>query len=444
MQRNNVINFIFLIAIVLVINVFACKTPRSSLPSEAIAEVVENPVVIPKFRKVIVDTVFRSEAITTADLNIDGYLDIIIGDVWFEGPKWNMHQIRPSETFDNGLHKWGEKKGPLPYYSNSFAVQAIDVNKDGWDDILIYPVMNEPVYWYENPQGKAVKWKEYIAYNAYHGESPLLAEFEKSNKFPLAGFNVSDTLMHLGMIKPKENVYEEWELYAIGHTSIKRFKGPGWNKLSKYFAPGAIGHGLGIGDINGDGYDDVLTRSGWYESPKDLKKQNWNFHYMPFDSIANPETPQYQFAQMEVFDIDRDGDADFFGSSAHQYGLWWFEQIMENEGTSFLKHDIPHIISQAHAVAKGDLNNNGIPDLITGKRYLAHTGNDPGWDDPVELLWLEPTVNKAGQVEWVIETIDIGVGVGTQIEIQDIDKDGMEDILVSNKKGTYVFMQEMN
>jgi len=378
------------LAIMLLLSViFSCRSSKSGGEERSTVKKHQEFTRVPKFKKVLIDSVFRSESITSADINKDGFLDLVIGDVWYESPDWRMNEIREPGTFDSGLHKWGEKNGPLPYYSNSFAVQTIDVNKDGWQDVITYPVMNDPVKWYENPQGKPNHWKENIAYKAYHGESPLLMNRGNRGEFPLAGFNVSDTLMHLGIITPQENVYAQWDLFTIGHTSVKRFKGPGWNKLSKFFAPGAIDHGLGIGDINGDGREDVITKSGWYESPLDTEMQNWEFHSVPFDSIANPETPQYQFAQMEVFDIDLDGDADIFGSSAHQYGLWWFEQFSKDGAIMFRKHTLPFHLSQAHAVARGDLNNNGIPDIVTGKRYLAHTGNDPGWDDPVDLLWLE-------------------------------------------------------
>ena len=440
--NNAVLKYFALVGLITITLLSACQTTKTIQPPSHSPEVTESKKDIPKFRKVTIDTVFRSESITAVDLNNDDLPDLVIGDVWYQAPNWIMHEIRTPGVFDNGIHKWGEESGPNPYYSNSFAVQSIDVNKDGWQDVITYPVMNEPVYWYENPKGLSNHWTEHIAYKAYHGESPLLMNTVDGDAYPLAGFNVSDTLMHLGVIAPSKNDYNQWDLFTIGHTAVKQFKGPGWNKLSKLFAPGAIDHGLGIGDINGDDKDDVLTKSGWYEAPENAWEENWDFHYIPFDSIANPETPQYQFAQMEIFDIDKDGDADFFASSAHQYGLWWFEQIQKNGEIRFEKHTLPKKISQAHAVAKGDLNNNGIPDLVTGKRYLAHTGNDPGWDEPIELLWLEPKVTSKGLVEWEIHIIDVGVGVGTQIELSDINSDGKVDILTSNKKGTYIFLQE--
>ncbi len=303
--------------------------------------------------------------------------------------------------------------------------------------------MNKPIYWYENPKNEEGLWKERIAANAYHGESPLMVDLVGNGvKLPLAGINVEDTLYHLGQISPTENIDDVWKFHTIGSTKIKAFKGPEWDRRSRWFAAGARDHGLGAGDINGNDRIDVLTTRGWYESPQNPSKENWKLHYTAFDSLANPEYPQYQFAQMPIFDIDQDGDNDFFGSSAHRYGLWWFEQTRKNDKIEFVKHNLPIKMSQVHAVAMADINENGIPDLVTGKRWLAHNGNDPGWDETVKLLWLKPQIDQLGKIDFNYYEIDKNSGVGTQIEITDINGDGKEDILTSSKKGTFLFLQE--
>lgn len=394
---------------------------------------------VPSFRKTMIDETFRSESITLAELNNDEYRDIVVGDVWYEGPEWKMHEIRQPLSYSNLKESERSSKDDR-YYSNSFAIQSFDVNEDGWEDVVTFPVMGESVMWYENPKNKGGHWNERTAHSAYHGESPLSFKLEGSS-FPLAGYRVGKDKYQLGVLRPNNDIESPWEVFAIGDQDVKSVKAlPA--KLQKYGAPGATGHGLGCGDINGDGHDDVLTRHGWYEAPADTMSEEWQFHHFAFDEFADPKNPQYQFAQMPVCDIDGDGDNDIFATSAHHYGVWWFEQVKSSTGKiEFVKHSLPIKMSQVHSVAQADLNGNNIPDFIIGKRWLAHAGKDPGTDDPLDLLWLEPRVNSSGLVDFHVEKLDTGVGVGTQIEIADVNLDQKDDLLISNKKGTYVYLQ---
>ncbi|MDH3712171.1 MAG: VCBS repeat-containing protein, partial [Cyclobacteriaceae bacterium] len=404
-----------------------------------INEKVETNAIAPAFQRITIDTVFRSESVTAADIDQDGALDIVVGDVWYAAPDWQIHEIRTPGAFLNTVFQEDKPASEFDYYSNSFAVQSMDVNQDGWPDVIVYPVMNQPIFWYENPKGENRHWQERKIVEAYHGESPRLVDLLNNGKMgALAGVNTDDSLYHLGWIQPGDHLDSLWQVFTIGSTKQLAIRGPEWDTKSKWFAPGARDHGLGFGDLNGDGRNDVLTSRGWYEAPVNTNEENWKLHYLALDSLADPEYPQYIFAQMPIFDIDQDGDGDFVGTSAHRYGLWWFEQKSSN---TFSKHEIPIQMSQVHSVALGDANNNGVPDIITGKRYLAHNGNDPGWDEPLRIIWMEPELDSVGQVSFLIKEIDVGVGVGTQIEITDINEDGKEDLLTSNKKGTYLFLQ---
>ena len=137
---------------------------------------------IPSFEKIMLDSVFRSESVTTADINKDGELDIVIGDVWYEAPEWKVHEIRPPGDFLSSVFREDKPTSEYSYYSNSFACQVLDVDEDGWQDVLVYPVMGQPVYWYKNPQGKAGHWEEYKAVEDYHGESPMLVDLRRNGK----------------------------------------------------------------------------------------------------------------------------------------------------------------------------------------------------------------------------------------------------------------------
>ena len=90
-------------------------------------------------------------------------------------------------------------------------------------------------------------------------------------------------------------------------------------------------------------------------------------------------------------------------------------------------------------MAMTDMNGDGHPDLVTGKRYFAHNGNDPGAFEPAVLYWFEFHPGPAPQ--WIPHQVDADSGVGLQVVVKDMNNDGLPDIVVSNKKGTFLFTQ---
>jgi hypothetical protein len=96
-----------------------------------------------------------------------------------------------------------------------------------------------------------------------------------------------------------------------------------------------------------------------------------------------------------------------------------------------------------------DLNGDGQPELVTGKRYFAHNGADPGEREPIGLYWyeyrkLQPAGRGStpanGGVEWIRHMIDYGgrMGGGMQIVVADLDRDGDLDILSGGKAGLFL------
>lgn len=154
--------------------------------------------------------------------------------------------------------------------------------------------------------------------------------------------------------------------------------------------------------------------------------------------MADPERMNLIFAQLFVSDFDNDGDNDMIGGASHGYGLWWFEQIKKDGKIDFIKHDIRMDLSQLHAMNAVDLNGNGRKEYVTGKRFLAHLGRDPGSSDPSILAYVSQ--NGTGNMETYI--IDDNSGSGTQIWATDMNNDGKPDLVTSNKKGTSIFIQK--
>jgi hypothetical protein len=157
---------------------------------------------------------------------------------------------------------------------------------------------------------------------------------------------------------------------------------------------------------------------------------------------------------MFAYDFDGDGDNDIYTSSAaHGYGLRWFEQTRDDDGkkgwqphaiTGKKAGDSPHgvVFSQAHSAQLCDIDGDGVKDLVTGKRWWAHNGNDPGGNDAAVLYWFKVIPGgKSGEAQFIPYQIDNDSGVGTQFLVVDLNGDSKADILASNKKGTFLHIQ---
>jgi len=360
------------------------------------------------FKKTILSRDFLSEGGAVADLNKDGKLDIVAGYFWFEAPNWTRHEMAPSRFFK-----------PREEYSNSFLNFGMDVNLDGWDDVVIIDYPGKPAFWFENPKKQQViEWKKHIIADSVGiaNESPNFVDIDGDGRLDiLCGDKAKKQIVWLKSPSKK------------GETTWKRFN----LTNEKVVGTEMFSHGIGYGDINHDGIKDVVIREGWYQGTKDLNGGNWEFH------PANLGEP---CSHMQVFDVNGDGKNDVVAASAHAMGVWYYEQINENGKIDFKTHTISTTTSQTHASIMADLNGDEKKEYITGKRYLAHNGRDNGDADAPILMYFEFDSKK--QPYWNEHIIDSDSGSGLNVTVADMNKDGKLDIVIVNKNG--VFLLENN
>ncbi len=381
-----------------------------------------------QFERIKLDDTFRAEGVAVGDFNKDGQLDVAAGDVWYAAPSWKISRIRqPLSQQGKPTDAYDGSKG----YSNCFASWSYDINRDGWDDLIVIGYPGDPCYWYENPQNEPGDWKQNEIWHSACNETVLFTDLTGDGQPELILGSQPERQMGYLTVPTVEKCHEKWVF-----TPISEPGDPNENGTFKYY------HGLGTGDVNSDGRLDLIIPHGWWESPEKRDAGLWAFHPLPLSK--NNEGVPVHASNIYTMDLDLDGDNDLLLSSAHAFGVWWFENLGPASDQPFKYHLIDESFSQTHALALVDFTGKNQPALVTGKRYFAHMGGDPGEFQPVVMYWYDIERTKGQPPQFVKHEIESGkdTGVGTQFTVVDFNKDGLLDVVLSNKKGVNVLLQK--
>lgn len=375
---------------------------------------------------------FWAEGATALDVNRDGAMDVIYGPYWFAGPDFAKRSlIYPDTTRTKAKQEDGTEveiagfagvKSVANGYSDNFLNAAHDVNGDGWTDYIVMGFPGKETLWYENPRGEAGLWKKHVAHDVTDSESPMFADIDGDGQPDLLCMSAG----HLGYATFDAKQPEaQWK----------------WNMISPRLAFQRFTHGIGHGDVNGDGKTDILEAGGWWEQPQVLDgKGPWKKHEVNFGKGG---------AQMYAYDVNADGKPDVITSiEAHGYGLAWFEQTSDGWQRHLIT-GLPNepgetgiVFSQPHAIELADMNGDGVLDIVTGKRFWAHgKGGDPEPNAPAVVWWFE-LKREGGKAAFVPHLIDNDSGVGTQFSVTDLNGDKKPDVVVGNKRGAFVHLQK--
>ena len=209
--------------------------------------------VVHSFERQQLSDVYFSEGASAGDINGDGVADVVYGPYWFDGPAFQTrHEIYAAVPQN--------RDG----YADNFFSWIFDFDGDGNNDILTVGFPGKPGYVYRNP-GKAELenlWEKIEILDSVSNESPQFTDVNGDGKPEL----ICTRHGHYGFAEfdPK-TPFQKWNFTSISDDS----------------APKPFGHGLGVGDINGDKRMDVIARNGWFAQPAEYPaNENWPFIHM--------------------------------------------------------------------------------------------------------------------------------------------------------------------
>jgi hypothetical protein len=384
------------------------------------------------FVKMQIDEMYYSWGPAVGDFNKDGQADIVAGPFFWEGPTFEKsHEIYTPVQYNPGTE----------YPQKSFINLVYDFNGDGWDDVLVISgsAGYSTVTLNLNPRGQSRHWDSCVVLKPIGNEETLFEDIDGDGR---------PELIHAFK---NAMAYSTWDMQhpCSWSTTIVSDPGP-WGSY--------IGHGIGVGDINGDGREDIVSAYGWFEQPADKSVALWKFHPQAFGRRGESQGGAGG-AQLGVYDVNGDGLADVVTPlEGHGFGLAWYEQQRAADGSpAFVQHMIMDgfltrnagdvMFTQPHASAFADIDGDGIKDFITGKRYMSHLLSLSGDPDPfgAPVLYVYKVVRNPaapGGAEFVPELINNRSGVGSHLAVVDVNGDGKPDIVTSGALGTILFLNQ--
>lgn len=339
-------------------------------------------------RAIPIDTMAAVQFISTADLDRDGDLDILsatfngVGAIaWYEnnGSQEFVRNVITTDALD------------------ATSVLVADMNGDGYLDVVAASLGNNAITWYQN-DGHQQFNRHTITTSAYLVSSLHVADLDGDGDADIVAASKGDNIIawyeNAGEGFVRHVITTSIDVPCS--VSAADFDGDGdldvisasffddtvaWyeNDGSQNFTKRVIDEhsdgirGMFVGDLDGDGDQDVVSSClyantiQWYENDG-----HGDFTVHIITSTSN------RAAAVFIADMDGDGDLDVLGSSRGNQTIAWFE----NTGNlHFPQHTITTSNTEARAVIAGDVDGDGDLDVVSASKY----GNC--------LAWFENLVN---------------------------------------------------
>jgi hypothetical protein len=379
--------------------------------------------VSPRFRKQQLSDFYYSWGAAAADFNHDGAMDVVAGPYIYYGPSY----LTSREIY------LAQASNPTTEFATEGTMQyAADFTGDGLPDVITVMFGGGPgVHLYVNPGNENRRWDKYTVVDHVQSEIAVLRDVDGDGKPELV--YAGEGRVRYAKPDPR-NPTGKWIIHTVSEEGY------------------GTAHGIGVGDIDGDGKLDIVNAYGWWQQPANAADKPWTYHPAAFAKYTRGIVGG---SVMAVYDVNGDGYNDIVTSlDAHGYGLAWFEQKRDaKKDISFVEHMVMDDFStknaggvtftELHGSTFADVDGDGLMDFVVGKRYFSHldTNIDPDPRGAPVLYWYKTVRDPkaAGGAKLVPELIDNHSGAGSDVLAVDLNHDGAVDIVTSTRFGSFIF-----
>lgn len=289
--------------------------------------------------------------IEIADMNGDNRNDLVLACdykrydvVWYEAPEEVAHDAEWKKhiVYENSSHR-------------TYNLAIGDIDSDGDNDVAFTTKLDKSLGWLENTKFSEEWPVTWITKNCTRCFNVKLADINKDNRVDIIASeddSFNGGKLHLYINSNNSKLSKDWTDYTIANLS------PGHGASVFEVADFDMDDDLDIVIVNHQG-DVYLIQN---PHPNNTYK-NWSLYRVNGHNILNSP----DFRELDIGDIDNDGDLDIIVADEGMDSIIWFE----NDGNSFYEDWEEHVIDRSdqylrwcHSVELSDIDEDGDLDVL--------------------------------------------------------------------------------